>query len=359
MPFLLRATRNVKEENKTGLIHADIANRQDQNTRIKMTQQLPSSVPSGERDKASCYEFSVQKEELAKIVNNQQLSMSMLNETIAGLEKRVANISIQFLTTEMELKMSQERITNTETLNKQLQNENKFLKKQKSDLVVQWTKSNSSFTKKINEYAILDRNNTYNLAQIVMNQNTIKILEADLAGEREKYSKCIKNLSISEKFIHTNFLQVITANETVNSAQTELHECNTKNDQFTTQLQECENNVKQARIDSEDVMREFKTVSLQSTKLFANFSEQMETIRQKLTACRLARDETEHELKRTQILFSAKTEVKLSTLTQECKNKDFNLTDLQMAHKKIEQELRVTYDACAHEKLCQNELLTC
>ncbi len=43
----------------------------------------------------------------------------------------------------------------------------------------------------------------------------------------------------------------------------------------------------------------------------------------------------------------AKTEVKLSTLAQECKNKDFNLTDLQMAYEKIEQELRVTSDACA------------
>jgi hypothetical protein len=92
----------------------------------------------------------------------------------------------------MELKMSQERITNTEALNAQCQNENKFLKKQKSDLVVQWTKSNSSFTKKINEYALLDRNNTHNLAQINMNQNTIKILEADLAGEREKYSLASK-----------------------------------------------------------------------------------------------------------------------------------------------------------------------
>ncbi len=76
-----------------------------------------------------------------------------------------------------------------------------------------------------------------------------------------------------------------------------------KNDRFTTQLQECENSVKQARIDSEDVMREFKTISLQSTKLFSNFSEQMETTRQKVTAFRLAHDETEHKLKRTQILF--------------------------------------------------------
>jgi hypothetical protein len=152
-----------------------------------------------------------------------------------------------------------------------------------------------------------------------------------------------------------------------------------KNDRFTTQLQECENSVKQARIDSEDVMREFKTISLQSTKLFSNFSEQMETTRQKVTAFRLAHDETEHKLKRTQILFKnvsahyeqlsnqlvivntehAKTEVKLSTLTQECKNKDFNLTNLQTAYEKIEQELRVSSDAYAHEKLCQNELLTC
>jgi hypothetical protein len=156
--------------------------------------------------------------------------------------------------------------------------------------------------------------------------------------------------------IHTNFLLVITANETVYNVQNELHECNTKNNRFTTQLQECENSVKQARIDSDDVMREFKTISLQSTKLFANFSEQMETTRQKVTASRLAYDETEHELKRTQILFKnvsaqyeqlnhqlvivntecAKTEVKLSTLTQECKNKDFNLTNLQTAYEKIE-----------------------
>jgi septal ring factor EnvC (AmiA/AmiB activator) len=138
----------VKEENKTALTHADIANRQDQNTRIKMTQRLPSAVPSEEKDKASCYEVGVQKEALTKLVKNQQLSMSMLNETIAGLEKRVTNISTRFLTTEMELKMSQEKITNTEALNTQCQSENNFLKKQKSDLVVQWSKSNSSFTKK-------------------------------------------------------------------------------------------------------------------------------------------------------------------------------------------------------------------
>jgi hypothetical protein len=63
-----------------------------------------------------------------------------------------------------------------------------------------------------------------------MNQNTIKLLEADLAGEREKYSLCLKNLSISEKHIHTNFLLVITANETVYNVQNKLHEWNTKND---------------------------------------------------------------------------------------------------------------------------------
>ena len=40
--FFFRATRNVKEENKTALTHADIANRQDQNTRIKTIQRLPS-----------------------------------------------------------------------------------------------------------------------------------------------------------------------------------------------------------------------------------------------------------------------------------------------------------------------------
>jgi len=357
--FLFRATRNVKEENKTALTHADIANRQDQNTKIKTTQRLPSAVPSEEKDKTSCYELGVQKETLGKLLKNQRLSMSMLNETIAGLEKRVANITNQFLTTEMELKMSQEKITNTEALNTQCQSENNFLKKQKSDLVVQWSKSNSSFTKKINEYALLDRNNTHNLAQINMNQNTIKLLEADLAEEREKYSACLKNLSISEKHIHTHFLRVITANETVSNTQNELHECASKNVRFTTQLQECKNSVEQARIDSEDIMREFKTVSLQSTILFANFSEQMETARQKVTACRLAFDEKEHELKRTQLLFKnvsdqyehvnqqlvivntelAKTEIKFGTLSQECKDKDS--------------------DACAHEKLCQNELLTC
>jgi hypothetical protein len=168
--FLFRATQNVTEENKTALTHADIANRQDQNTRIKTTQRLPSDVPSEEKDKASCYELGVQKEALSKLLKNQQLLMSMLNETIAGLEKRVANISTQFLTTKMELKMSQEKITNTEALNTQCQSENNFLKKQKSDLVVQWSKSNSSFTKKINEYALLVRNNTHNLAQINMNQ---------------------------------------------------------------------------------------------------------------------------------------------------------------------------------------------
>ena len=148
MSFFFRATRNVKEENKTALTHADIANRQDQNTRIKTIQRLPSAVPSEEKDKTSCYELGVQKEALGKLLKNQRLSMSMLNETIAGLEKRVANITNQFLTTEMELKMSQEKITNTEALNTQCQSENNFLKKQKSDLVVQWSKSNSSFTKK-------------------------------------------------------------------------------------------------------------------------------------------------------------------------------------------------------------------
>ena len=379
MSFLFRATRNVKEENKTALTHADIANRQDQNTRIKMTQRLPSAVPSEEKDKTSCYELGVQKEALGKLLKNQRLSMSMLNETIAGLEKRVASITNQFLTTEMELKMSQEKITNTEALNTQCQSENNFLKKQKSDLIVQWSKSNSSFTKKINEYALLERNNKHNLAQINMNQNTIKLLEADLAEEREKYSACLKNLSISEKHIHTHFLRVITANETVSNTQNELHECASKNVRFTTQLQECKNSVEQARIDSEDIMREFKTVSLQSTILFANFSEQMETARQKVTACRLTYDEKEHELKRTQLLFKnvsaqyehvnqqlvivntelAKTEIKFGTLSQECKDKDLNLTNLQTAFKNIEQELRVSSDACAHEKLCQNELLTC
>jgi chromosome segregation ATPase len=369
----------VKEENKTALTHADIANRQDQNTRIKTTQRLPSAVPSEEKDKTSCYELGVQKEALGELLKNQRLSMSMLNETIAGLEKRVANITNQFLTTEMELKMSQEKITNTEALNTQCQSENNFLKKQKSDLVVQWSKSNSSFTKKINEYALLERNNKHNLAQINMNQNTIKLLEADLAEEREKYSACLKNLSISEKHIHTHFLRVITANETVSNTQNELHECASKNVRFTTQLQECKNSVEQARIDSEDIRREFKTVSLHSTILFANFSEQMETARQKVTACRLAFDEKEHELKRTQLLFKnvsaqyehvnqqlvivntelAKTEIKFGTLSQECKDKDFNLTNLQTAFKNIEQELRVSSDACAHEKLCQNELLRC
>ena len=255
----------MKEENKTALTHADIANRQDQNTRIKTIQRLPSAVPSEEKDKTSCYELGVQKEALGELLKNQRLSMSMLNETIAGLEKRVANITNQFLTTEMELKMSQEKITNTEALNTQCQSENNFLKKQKSDLVVQWSKSNSSFTKKINEYALLERNNTHNLAQINMNQNTIKLLEADLAEEREKYSACLKNLSISEKHIHTHFLRVITANETVSNTQNELHECASKNDRFTTQLQECKNSVEQARIDSEDIRREFKTVSLHST----------------------------------------------------------------------------------------------
>jgi chromosome segregation ATPase len=88
-----------------------------------------------------------------------------------------------------------------------------------------------------------------------MNQNTIKLLEADLAEEREKYSACLKNLSISEKHIHTHFLRVITANETVSNTQNELHECASKNDRFTTQLQECKNSVEQARIDSEDIMR--------------------------------------------------------------------------------------------------------
>jgi hypothetical protein len=126
-----RRTWNVKEENKTRLTHADIANRQDQNTRIKMTQQLPNAVPSGEKDKASCYEIGVQKEALAKIVNNQQLSMSMLNETIAGLEKRVAKILTRILTTETELKMSQEKITNTEALNIQCHNEKQISKKTK------------------------------------------------------------------------------------------------------------------------------------------------------------------------------------------------------------------------------------
>jgi chromosome segregation ATPase len=369
----------VKEENKTALTHADIANRQDQNTRVKTTQRLPGAVPSEEKDKASCYELGVQKEALSKLLKNQQLSMSMLNETIAGLEKRVANISTRFLTTEMELKMSQEKITNTEALNTQCQSENNFLKKQKSDLIVQWSKSNSSFTKKINEYALLDRSNTHNLAQINMNQNTIKLLEADLAEEREKYSACLKNLSLSEKHIHTHLLRVITANETVSSTQNELHECASKIDRFTTQLQECKKSVEQARIDSEDIMREFKTVSLQSTILFANFSEQMETARQKVTACRLAHDEKENEIKRTQLLFKnvsaqyehlnqqmvivntelAKTEIKFGTLSQECKDKDLNLTNLQTAYKNMEQELRVSSDACAHEKLCQNELLTC
>jgi chromosome segregation ATPase len=244
---------------------------------------------------------------------------------------------------------------------------------------VQWSKSNSSFTKKINEYALLERNNKHNLAQINMNQNTIKLLEADLAEEREKYSACLKNLSISEKHIHTHFLRVITANETVSNTQNELHECASKNVRFTTQLQECKNSVEQARIDSEDIRREFKTVSLHSTILFANFSEQMETARQKVTACRLAFDEKEHELKRTQLLFKnvsaqyehvnqqlvivntelAKTEIKFGTLSQECKDKDLNLTNLQTAFKNIEQELRVSSDACAHEKLCQNELLGC
>ncbi len=69
--------------------------------------------------------------------------------------------------------MSQERITNTEALNTQCQSENNFLKKQKSDLVVQWSKSNSSFTKKINEYALLDQNNTHNLAQIIRRHSGI------------------------------------------------------------------------------------------------------------------------------------------------------------------------------------------
>jgi chromosome segregation ATPase len=100
----------------------------------------------------------------------------------------------------------------------------------------------------------------------------------------------------------------------------------------------------------------------------------METARQKVTACRLAFDEKEHELKRTQLLFKnvsaqyehvnqqlvivntelAKTEIKFGTLSQECKDKDLNLTNLQTAFKNIEQELRVSSDACAHEKLCQN-----
>ncbi len=380
-----RAARNAKEEeDKTSLSLEDIANRQRQYT--KFTQQSPRTVLSGKQN-TTCYELELKKDELNKVVINQQQAMSGLYKTLTDLEKRADNISIQSSLLAVELNTVRTRMLHTEARNSELQNENEFLKDQKAVILSDCKKINSSLAKKSSDYLILAQSNTNNLAQIVTKHETIKKLESELTVETEKYRTCmltsLKNISKCDSDIYVQYLQISASNETVNDLNSKLKECGAKTERLTAQLQNSQNDVFKARMNTENYVHEFKAAAHQSTKLIANFSEQLELYRQKLAASQLAHGETEHELKRTYQLFSnasaqsnafkhelvisnakrLETEVKLSTLTQQFRSLENNLTALQLTHAKTQQELTHTHQLfsndSAQKNSCKNELVVC
>ena len=269
-------------------------------------------ISSNIQNTSACYDLGLKTDELNRYVQNQQQTIDGLVRNVTDLKNNLANSLSRSSSFEYELSTERKKTFHFEKLNIELNSELTLIKAQKFTVLEDFQKVNRSFVKLKSDYDLLDRSNTDNVERILVHNNAIKQLKAELTLEGEKYQTCVatglKNISTCDNDKYVQFLQISAADETIHDLDAKLQECLTKTKLLTAQLQKSKDDVYKTQNETKNTVHELRLAATlsneKSTKLIANFSAQLDQYRQTVAANQLAHAETLQKLEHTDLLFS-------------------------------------------------------